>query len=296
MSGGGGGGKTMTQSTKVELPQWADANAQRGTQLGTQLAQQDYPQYQGMRIAPFSPEQEMGLQMTTNRALSGSPVTNNANTLAANTLGGQYLDPSTNPAWQSGSQALADAYRTGTAATRNAAFSKAGAFGSDNSAFNQFSGQQDKAFGDSLGNLWGNIYNQERGFQNQALGMSPQLAQADYGDAQKLVGVGDARRGYTQDLANQSMQDFYGAQNYGWDQLNKLAGLQSSFLGNSGSTTATGPNPYQASPLASALGTGMLGYAGGSALAGGALAGSAMAPYAPWLGAALGAFGGLAMN
>jgi hypothetical protein len=288
MSGGGGGGKTMTQSTKVELPQWADANAQRGTQIGTQLAQQPYPQYDGMRIAPFSPEQEMGLQMTTDRALSGSPVTNNANTLAANTLGGQYLDPSTNPAWQSGSQALADAYRTGTAATRNAAFSKAGAFGSDNSAFNQYAGMQDKAFGDSLGNLWGNIYNQERGFQNQALGMSPQLAQADYNDAQKLVGVGDARRGYTQDLANQSMQDFYGSQNYGWDQLNKLAGLQSSFLGNSGSTTQTGPNPYQTSPLAGALGGGMAGYSAGSMLGASAMGG-------PW-GALIGAGLGYAMS
>jgi hypothetical protein len=285
---GGGGGKTMTQSTKVELPQWADANAQKGVQIGTQLAQQDYPQYQGMRIAPFSPEQEMGLQMTTNRALSGSPVTNNANTLAANTLGGQYLDPSTNPAWQSGSQALADAYRTGTAATRNAAFSKAGAFGSDNSAFNQYAGMQDKAFGDSLGNLWGNIYNQERGYQNQALGMSPQLAQADYNDAQKLVGVGDARRGYTQDLANQSMQDFYGAQNYGWDQLNKLAGLQSSVLGNSGSTTQTGPNPYQTSPLAGALGGGMAGYSAGSMLGASAMGG-------PW-GALIGAGLGYAMS
>jgi hypothetical protein len=281
---GGGGSKTMSQSTKVELPAWADANAQRGTQIGAQLAQQDYPNYEGMRIAPFSPEQEMGLQMTTNRALGGSQVTNNANTLAANTLGGQYLDPSTNPAWQSGSQALADAYRTGTAATRNAAFSKAGAFGSDNSAFNQYSGQQDKAFGDSLGNLWGNIYNQERGYQNQALGMSPQLANADYNDAQKLVGVGDARRGYTQDLANQSMQDFYGAQNYGWDQLNKLAGLQSSFLGNSGSTTQTGPNPYQTSPLAGALGGGLTGYGIGSTLGASAMGG----PWGALAGAGLG--------
>jgi hypothetical protein len=292
----GGGGKTMTQSSKVELPAWADANAQRGTQMGTQLAQQDYPNYTGMRIAPFSPEQEMGLNATTNRALAGSPVTSNANQLASDTLGGKYLDPSTNPAWQSGSQALSDAYRTGTAATRNAAFSKAGAFGADSSAFNQYAGMQDKAFGDSLGNLWGNIYNQERGLQNQALGMSPELANADYNDFQKLIGVGDARRGYTQDIANLAQQDFYGAQNYGWDQLNRLAGLQGSFLGNSQSQTSTGPNPYQANPLASALGTGMLGYAGGSALAGGALAGTAMAPYAPWLGAALGAFGGLAMK
>jgi hypothetical protein len=250
--------------------------------MGTQLAQQDYPQYQGMRIAPFSPEQEMGLQATTNRALAGSPVTNNANQLAANTLGGQYLDPSTNPAWASGSQAIADAYRTGTAATRNAAFSKAGAFGADNSAFNQYAGMQDKEFGNSLGNLWGSIYNQERGFQNQALGMSPQLANADYNDYQKLIGVGDARRGYTQDIANLSQQDFYGAQNYGWDQLNKLAGLQGSFLGDSGSTTSTGPNPYQSSPLAGAIGGGTLGY--GLASMGTAIN--------PWLGAGLGALGG----
>lgn len=279
---GGGGGKTMTNSTKVELPSWADANAQRGVGIATQLAQQDYPQYQGMRIAPFSPEQEMGLQQTTNRALSGSPVTQNANTLASDTLAGKYIDPATNPAWQSGSKAMADAYRTGTASTRNAAFSKANAFGSDNSAFNQYAGMQDQAFGNSLGNLWGSIYNQERGLQNSALGMSPGLANADYNDYQKLIGVGDARRGYAQDLANLSMQDFYGQQNYGWDQLNRLAGLQSAFLGNSGSTTSTGPNPYQTSPIAGALGGGLTGYAAGAAM------GSGLGPWGALLGAGLG--------
>ena len=266
MSGGGGGGnQTMTQSTKIELPDWYQGYAQKGVNLAGQLAQMPYQSYGGTRIAPFTGEQEQGLQMATQRAQQGSPVLDAARQNATKTLSGGYLDIGTNPAWAPMSQRIADAYKYGTAAQTDTAFSRANAFG-DNSAYQQTVGQNQRAFGDALSQLAGNLYNQERGYQNQMTGQAPGLAQADYADAQALIGVGDARRQYLQDLSNMQQQDFAGAQNYGWSQLGQLAGLGNQFIGNQGTTTSTSPNPYQTSPLAGAIGGGLAGAALGSSL------------------------------
>jgi len=306
MSGGSSGGKNLTQSTKVELPSWYEPTAQGAIGAATQLAQTPQAQYGGSRIAPFSPEQEIALQGTTDRALAGSPSIAPAERMATDTLQGKYLDPTTNPIWAPMTQRLSDAYRMGTAAQTDSSFSRANAFG-DNSAYQQTVGQNQRAYGDTLAGLAGDLYGRERGYQMQAAGMAPALSEAGYGDCRALAGVGDVRRQYTQDVANMDYEDFLNAQNYGWNQLNRLGGTANTFLGNSGQTTQTGPNPYQSSPFASAIGTGMLGYGAGSMLAGmggsalgngagsfagGAAGGATLTPYAPYIGAAIGALGG----
>lgn len=282
MGGGSSGSSKVTQTSKVELPSWAQPYAQGGLQLAASQVGRDYPQYTGTRVSPLTSQQTQGLQMTQDRAAQGSPMVQAAQQNATSTLQGDYLDPSKNPAWESGSKAIADAYRTGTAATRNAAFSKAGAFGADNSAFNQYAGMQDQAFGNALGDLWGSLYNSERDNQFKASALAPQLAAQDYADAQAMIGVGDAYRQYNQDVANVGYEDWYNQQMWPQNQLNWFSGIMPGFLGNSGTTTQTGPNPNQASPLAGAIGGGALGYGAGSLLG-----------FNPLLGAGVGALGGL---
>jgi hypothetical protein len=257
--GGGGGNTTSTTSTKVELPAWYDPLAKEAALRGYDQSIVPFQQYPGQRIADLAPAQIEGLGMAAARARE-APVTTQATQQAMNTLSGMYLDPSTNPAWASGSDAITRAYREGVAPTRNALFSQAGSFGADNSAFNDYAAQQEEALGRSLGGLWGDIYGQERGRQIQALGLAPSVAQAGYMDSQNLIGVGDAVRQYNQDLLNLGYGDFLEQRDYPWQQLERFAGLAPGLLGNAGTTTSTGPNPYQTSPLAGAVGGGLLGY------------------------------------
>jgi hypothetical protein len=280
--GGSSGSSKTTNTTKVELPKWYEGYAQQAAGMAANQLNQPYQQYPGTRVTPLTSQQTQGLQMTQDRATQGSPLIDAAQQNATSTLQGDYLDPSTNPAWASGSKAITDAYRTGTAATRNAAFSKANAFGSDNSAFNQYAGMQDEGLGNSLGSLWGSLYNSERDNQFKASALAPGLASQDYADAQALIGAGDAYRQYNQDVANVGYEDWYNQQMWPQNQVNWFSSVAPGLIGNSGSTTQTGPNPNQASPLAGAIGGGALGYGAG-----------ALAGFNPLLGAGLGALGGL---
>lgn len=255
---GGGSPKNVTQTTKVDLPSWYTPLAKEAAERGYAQSLEPYQQYQGQRIAPLTSEQIEGLTRASERALA-APITTQATTQAMDTLSGKYLDPTTNPAWQSGVEDITRAYQTGVAPTRNTLFSKAGAFGADNSAFNQYATQQEGELGRGIGSLWGDIYGQERGRQMQTLALSPALAQSGYMDAQNLIGVGDALRQFDQDVLNLGYQDFQEQRDYPWNQLSNFANLGPALLGNTGTTISKGPNPYQTSPLAGALGGGLLG-------------------------------------
>jgi hypothetical protein len=135
--------------------------------------------------------------------------------------------------------------------------------------------------GDTASQLYGANYSNERTNQLRAAAFAPQLAAADYNDAEQLLSVGDAYRGYEQDLLNQSYQDWLDQQQYPNRQLDILGSAISTGSGGYQSTTSAA-TPYQSSPLAGALGGGLLG------------AGAAQAfGQNPWLGGAAGAGLGL---
>lgn len=257
---GGGGGKNTTTSTKVELPGWAQGYAQGGLERAYEFSRQPYQQYPGERIAPMAPQQEAGLAMTENRALS-NPVSQAAEAQTVDTLRGAYLDPTQNPAFEPTLTRLTDAYRTGVAPQTAAAFSQAKAFGPDNSAYQQTTALNNRAFGDSITNMAAGIYNNERTNQMRALALSPTVNQQGYADASALTGAGDARRALNQDYLNLQLQDWTDAKNHPYDQLAGFANLYPAFLGNQGTTSATGPNPNQANPMANAAAGALSGYA-----------------------------------
>lgn len=277
--GSGGGGSSQTQTSTRELPSWALNGAQGSMAMADKYAWQGNP-YPDQHISPLTSQQTQGLQMAQDRAISGSPVMNAAKTNLTDTLNGKYLDIGTNPAWNPMVQRITDAYSTGTAAQTDSAAARAGAFGG--SAYGEQVGYNQRGLGDSLAGAAGQLYNDERNRQMQANLFAPQAAQADYQDAQALLGVGDTYRQYNQDLLNNTYQNAYQQADWPYKRVewynNQLAGL----TGGSGTQSSTGPNPYQPNKTAGALGGAMSGAAAG------AMIGSAV----PGIGTAVGAVGG----
>lgn len=262
MGGGGdsGGGGTNTTISKTEPPAYVQPYSEQLMQRGSNLSNAPYNPYGGQRISSLTPAHEYGLQMTADRAINGSPVMNAAQQNLTQTAQGDFLNPATNPAWAPTAQAITDAYRRGTAAQTDAAFSRAGAFGG--SAYNEMTAANNEALGNTLAKAAGDLYNNERTNQMRAAMFAPQMAEADYRDAQALLGVGDAQRGYEQQLLDQAYSDWNEAQLYPYRQLDVLGSTIHTASGGYGGSTSTQQmaNPTNSSPLSGAIGGGLLGY------------------------------------
>ena len=252
------GPSDITQTTKTQLPPEFQpvASALGGNAVDVAAR----PFYPGPQLAGLTPEQEAGLQMTTQRALTGSPLNTAAQANALQTLQGGYQNP------------YIDSIVSRT----------------QDDVMNRFAPQLNKNWGNSgvqqtlageLADAGNRVryqgFNDERTRQMQALGLTPGLIAGDYNDANALSGVGNFRRNYAQDILNLGQAEY----NYPQQQLGILQNVLGSATG--GSQSATGPNPNQGNSAANAVAGGLLGYQGASALGAGVMN--------PWLGAALGA-------
>jgi len=260
MSGGGSAPSTTTTISKSEPPEYVKPYSIEMMNRSAELANNPIAQYGGQRIAGMDSRQQLGLDMTTQRAIAGSPVMNSAKSNMQSTLNGDYLDANSNPYMAQMAKTVGDDVQT-----RMAAMGRGSGSGMTNSGWQEATA---RGMTDSLGNLYGQNYANERSRQMQAAQLAPQYAQADYQDAQNLIGAGDAYRTYNQDLLNQQYQDWQTAQNAPYQQLDVLANGIRTSMGGGGTNTSTGPNPYQANRMAGMIGGGLAGY-GISQMAGG---------------------------
>ena len=214
--------------------------------------------YQGPYIAPQSPYTQQAIEQQANLAKSGGLV-GQAQTQLGKTIGGDYLDPSSNPYLQSTLNEL-----TGNAlrATNQ-----------------QFSGDN---FGGSANQEWltrnitnatapylSNLYSGERSNQLNALNLAPSL---QYANVNQL-----GQAGAQQDAYNQAA--IQAAQQKAAQPFNLLSQYQQLISGQPGGTSTTS-TPYYTNPLATAVGGGLAGYQIGQAfptLFGGS--GSSSSPY-----------------
>jgi hypothetical protein len=101
-------------------------------------------------------------------------------------------------------------------------------------------------------------YQNERGRQIQAI--NPGMANVD--QAMKIyqgqLGVGDALRGYNQDLLNQQYTDWQNARNYPQQQEDWFTGLLSRAMGGMSPSSTTTTSGYQASPFSQLFGGALL--------------------------------------
>lgn len=209
--GGGGGGGSGTQTVTQKADPWIGIQPQLTQAAGDTKKLYDsgllnFKYYPDSTVAPQSDFTKAAINLTANRALSGSPVTNAANTNIVDTLNGKYLDPATNPYFKGALNNISDAYARGTAANTDSAFNRAGAFGG--SAYNETKGVQDQAFANSLNDLGNTQYQQGRAQQLQAASLAPQAAAQDYADISALANAGDTQDQYNQGLINANIDKF----------------------------------------------------------------------------------------
>ena len=240
-----------TTTTKNELPSWAVPYSQQLLTQGAAVAARPYEQYTGQRIAGFSPEQQMGINMGVNRATQGNQAMNIGQGMLENTLSGNYLSPDSNP-WFKGTvdQALGQVQ-----GRLNSQFNNPGAFGS--TAHQE---TMARGLGDVANQMYSNNYMNERQNQMGAAGQALNYGSADWQNIGQLLGIGDTTRQLTQDQLTQAYQDFQQQQNYPLQQLDILGNTIGMATSGQGSTLSTAPNPYQTNPYATALGAGLAGY------------------------------------
>ncbi len=190
----GGSEQTGVQTTTVlppayVLPQLAyGANeAQRMYSAGT-----GFGYYPENTVAGFSPEQQMAMTLQGNRALSGSPITREGQSLGLNTLRGDFLG--SNPYFK---QAVLDPITDQV----QGQFSRAGRLGS---------GANQNALTRALSTPLMQNYENERQRQSNMLSNVPALANQDYTDYAQLAAVGLDRQQQAQRQieANKSRFDF----------------------------------------------------------------------------------------
>jgi hypothetical protein len=256
-----------TQVSKQELPDFLQPYAPEYAQRVQDVANLPYNDYGYNRIAPFAEDTLAGMDMARNAANYSQPLFDQAQGELSKTMSGAYLSPDSNPylrgTYDAAAGRMADAYKTGTAAQTNAAAGFGGAFGG--SAQSELQGQQNRAFGDSLGQLGLGLYGQnfqaERGRQLGAAQFAPTFAGArqafDFGNANALNSIGQQQQALGQNYLNADYAQFQDANNYPRQQLDVFASMFNPNLGR----TATGTQSIN--PMLGALG----GAAGGLGMA-----------------------------
>lgn len=242
--GGGGGSSTTVQSSAPwagSQPYLKDVMSQAQSLYQSGQGQQYFPY---STVAPMTPQTDVGLSLMEDRALRGSPITEQAQGLATATLRGDYLDPTQNPAYQT---------MMGDIANRvNSQFGLSGRTGG---------GAHSGALARGMTEGGSNIYSQERANQMGMLGMAPTIEGMDVTDIQRLMGVGGLRGEQEQRLLDDQVNRFNFQQNAPWDALSRYSGAVSG-LGSLGgtSTTSGNQNAGAMSNLTSLGGLGLLGY------------------------------------
>lgn len=209
---------------------------------GTALLPTSFP---GQAIADESPETLAARQLTTQRAASGSPLTDQAKDYLNTTLSGGFLF--SNPYLDATFDRAADQVQGRV----NSAFAGSGRLGG---------GMNQRVLADSLGDLatdiYGRAFDSERQRQQQGMIFAPQLAATDYADLSALSQVGAARDARAQDLINKEIENYYIDQEAPYNALQRYKGL---IDGNYGATT-TQTSPYSRNDSAGLAG-GLLGAA-----------------------------------
>jgi len=233
-----------------------------GLTEGQKLYQGGGPQYYGGQtyVSPTTSTQT-GLQALEARARLGNPLLQSAQNQLQSTVSGGFLGG--NPFFQGAFQPAAKAAETQFKDTLGNIASKAslaGRYGSG--AMGSLQDRATGAFGQSLANTAGQLayqnYADERQRQQQAIGMSPQMAGADYQDINQLLQAGQIREGYQGQQMGADMQRFNFLQNQPQQNLqNYLSLVYGNPLGRVTNQQSSGPTNFQNALGLAAVGGGL---------------------------------------
>ena len=249
---------TSTQTTQI------DPTIQPYLTYGLTEAQRLYQAggpkyYEGQTYVSPSETTQQAIQALKNRATTGSPLLSQAQQQTLGTIQGDYLggNPFFQGAFQPAAMAARKEFETALGDIGSKA-SLAGRYGSGamQNMQNMASGQFAQKLTDTAGQLAYQNYAQERARQQQATAMAPEMAQADYGDIQRLLAAGQLGEGYTGQALQANINKFNYQQQLPQQQLNQYLNQVYGFPAGRTTTTQT---PYYTNPLATGLGTGLLG-------------------------------------
>jgi len=217
---GGGGG---TQTTSSELDPIVKPFVEYGLQEAKGLYQQAGPQYYPeATYIPASAQTTSALQAAEQRATAGSPLVPAAQAQQLGVIQGGMLGA--NPYLASAMSGAADVakpqYYDAIQGTRSGA-SQAGRYGSPAMFEQQGRAQQNlaNALSQEAGRLMYQNYGQERGYQQQAAQLAPQMAQADYADIQQLLATGQTQEDYARQKLESDIGRFEFGQNLPYSKL-----------------------------------------------------------------------------
>ena len=251
---GGGGGQQVQERTTTTTNQ-IDPMLQPYVQFGLGEAKRLY-ESQGPTYFPgqtyVSPTKTTlsALQAGEQRAGAGSPLLRAAQAENLANVQGQYLGGNPffqgafNPAAKAAQQSYYDAIQNVASKAASSGRYGSGAYGQ---LTDRAGGTFANALTDTAGKLAYQNYSDERARQAAATAAAPSMAEADYGDIQRLLAIGQGREGYAQT----ALQDQINRYNY--EQNLPQAKLQSFLSGvygapSGGVSTSTQPiysNPGQ---------------------------------------------------
>jgi hypothetical protein len=279
MSGGGsGGGGTPERQTQVqEMDPAVRPYVTYGLSEAQRLYESGGPEYfPGQTYVAPSATTQAGLQAAQTRALQGSPLVPTAQQQALGTIGGAYLggNPFFQGAFQPAARAAQQSFFDAVGNLRSGAV-QAGRYGSG--AMGDLENRAMGQFGQSLTDIAGKLayqnYEAERGRQQAMIGAAPTLAEADYGDIQRLLTVGQAQEAYQGQALQDAINRFNFQQNLPSAQLQQF--LSAAYGAPMGGIT-TSMVPTYSNPAANLLGGGVAGYALSGGNPYGALGGAAL--------------------
>ncbi len=250
-----GGGPSNSTSTTISQP-WGPA-AKYGrlympalwnylTGTGTQPSIMNDP-FPNQQVAGFTPDQMAAFGQTDQASANLAGLMSGADAQANATIGGQYLNPSSNPylqsTYNSAAQGVTNSYMYGTAPSTAAKFAAAGGYG--DSAYNDANAQNAFGFGNNLAalgaNIYGTNYANERQNQLNTLNNVGSLAQSNYIPAEALRGSGQIQQGQAQNVNNANYQNAYNQAQFPFQALQMLGNGISGMGSMGGSSISMAP-------------------------------------------------------
>lgn len=248
-------GPTDTR-TSTPAP-WFSQFAQNALNAGGQLAQQPYQPYNYQRVADLSGLQNQALGNMGALPGAAMPMLGAASDNITRTLSGGFDDPFQQQVIDRMTRGVTDQYNNAVGQT-SGRFNTAGNWGSARQGLADEMNQRALAtgLGDATGSVLSGNFQNERNRQMQVAGMAPQMLSSAVGSLSQMLAAGDVPRLQQQRLLDSRYQDFTDQRDYGWTQLQRLAGL--SGLGGAGAgTTSTSRQGYD--PVSQGIGLATLG-------------------------------------
>jgi len=221
---GGGGSQTQTQ----DIAPWLKEYVTYGLGEAKNLYQGTTPTYYpGQTYVDPSMQTTSAIDLATQRAMAGSPLTSGAIAQQQGTIGGQYLgaNPYLEAALRPGQQAATRAYEQAISGTRSQA-AGAGRYGSG--AQNQLESLSQQNLANALANQAGTAayqnYATERGLQQQSALAAPQLAQSEYADINQLLQAGQLGEQYKQAALESDIERYNFEQQKPYEKLSAYLG------------------------------------------------------------------------